>query len=125
VASAGFGSRILGAFARSFCQNVDAYYGQSGLRYTLQINSGQISCPQPRAHSSAPRSGKRQSMAKPVDGTRDHWAGLGSKEHAHALRSPLPRGARHRAAVATDPLTPSALPAAFHAAERSQVTDYP
>ena len=125
VASAGFGSRILGAFARSFCQNVDAYYGQSGLRYTLQINSDQISCPQPRAHVSAPRSGKRRSMTKPADGTRDHWVGFGSKEHAHALRSPLPRGARHRAAVATDPLTPSALPAAFHAAERRQVIDCP
>ena len=42
VVSSGFGSRILGTFARSFCQNVDACYAPSGLRYILQINSDQI-----------------------------------------------------------------------------------
>ncbi len=35
----GFGSRILGDFAKSFCQNVDACYASRGLRYTLQICS--------------------------------------------------------------------------------------
>jgi two-component sensor histidine kinase len=38
-ARAGFGSRILGAFAKSFCQNVDASYAPDGLRYTLQIHA--------------------------------------------------------------------------------------
>jgi two-component sensor histidine kinase len=36
---AGFGSRILGNFARSFCENVDASYAPAGFRYTLQIRS--------------------------------------------------------------------------------------
>jgi two-component sensor histidine kinase len=40
----GFGGRILGAFARSFCQNVDISYDPSGYRYTLQIRSEQIRC---------------------------------------------------------------------------------
>ena len=40
--SSGFGSRILGTFARSFCRNVEANYAPSGLRYTLQIESDQI-----------------------------------------------------------------------------------
>ncbi len=39
---AGFGSRILGPFAKSFCRSVDTCYAQSGLRYTLQIQSDQI-----------------------------------------------------------------------------------
>jgi hypothetical protein len=42
VANSGFGSRILGTFARSFCRSVEACYGESGLRYVLQINSDQI-----------------------------------------------------------------------------------
>lgn len=45
--SAGFGSRILGAFARSFCQNVDISYAPGGLRYMLQIHSDQNSCVEP------------------------------------------------------------------------------
>lgn len=40
--SGGFGSRILGSFAKSFCQNVDLTYAAEGLRYTLQIDSEQI-----------------------------------------------------------------------------------
>ena len=40
--SAGFGSRILGTFAKSFCRNVEARYEPSGFRYTLQIESSQI-----------------------------------------------------------------------------------
>jgi hypothetical protein len=43
----GFGSRILGAFAKSFCQNVDISYAPGGLRYTLQIHSDQNSCAEP------------------------------------------------------------------------------
>jgi two-component sensor histidine kinase len=38
-ANSGFGSRILGDFARSFCQYVNAGYEPSGLRYAVQINS--------------------------------------------------------------------------------------
>lgn len=38
-ASAGFGSRILGDFARSFCENVQASYEPNGFRYSLQIRS--------------------------------------------------------------------------------------
>jgi two-component sensor histidine kinase len=43
----GFGSRILGAFAKSFCQNVNISYAPGGLRYTLQIHSDQNSCVEP------------------------------------------------------------------------------
>jgi len=42
VARSGFGSRILGTFAKSFCRSVEACYGENGLRYVLQINSDQI-----------------------------------------------------------------------------------
>jgi hypothetical protein len=45
--SSGFGSRILGPFAKSFCQNVDISYAAGGLRYTLQIHSDQNSCVEP------------------------------------------------------------------------------
>lgn len=45
--TAGFGSRILGAFAKSFCRNVDARYEASGFRYVLEIDSDQIRCLQP------------------------------------------------------------------------------
>ena len=45
--SSGFGSRILGAFARSFCQNVDISYDPGGLRYMLQIHSDQNSLVEP------------------------------------------------------------------------------
>lgn len=38
----GFGSRLLGDFAKSFCQEVDAFYGPDGLRYTLKIQSDEI-----------------------------------------------------------------------------------
>jgi two-component sensor histidine kinase len=38
----GFGSRILGTFAKSFCREVDANFDPSGLRYTLQIQSDEI-----------------------------------------------------------------------------------
>ncbi len=37
----GFGSRILGDFAASFCENVKASYATNGFRYTLQIRSDQ------------------------------------------------------------------------------------
>jgi hypothetical protein len=45
--SSGFGGRILGAFARSFCQHVDISYARDGLRYRLQIHSDQNSCVEP------------------------------------------------------------------------------
>jgi two-component sensor histidine kinase len=40
-AGTGFGNRILGDFARSFCENVEASYAPAGFRYTLQIHSDQ------------------------------------------------------------------------------------
>lgn len=43
--SLGFGSQLLGAFAKSFCQSVDVFYGPGGLRYTLKIQSEEISLP--------------------------------------------------------------------------------
>ena len=49
VASSGFGSRILGTFAKSFCRSVEACYGENGLRYVLQINSDQIRRAEPVA----------------------------------------------------------------------------
>jgi two-component sensor histidine kinase len=39
--NSGFGSRILGDFARSFCRNVESCYEPDGLRYQLQIHSDQ------------------------------------------------------------------------------------
>jgi hypothetical protein len=43
----GFGSRILEAFAKSFCHDVNLSYAPGGLRYTLQIHSDQNSCVEP------------------------------------------------------------------------------
>ena len=40
--ASGFGSRILGAFARSFSRKVEASYAPAGLRYMLQIESDEI-----------------------------------------------------------------------------------
>jgi two-component sensor histidine kinase len=40
--SSGFGSRILGTFAKSFCRNVESNYEPGGFRYSLQIESDQI-----------------------------------------------------------------------------------
>jgi two-component sensor histidine kinase len=40
-ANSGFGSRILGDFAKSFCRNVEARYAPEGFRYMLQIHSDQ------------------------------------------------------------------------------------
>jgi two-component sensor histidine kinase len=52
-ATVGFGSHILGRFARSFCQDVDLRYGQDGLYYQITIRSDQIwqerFSPSPRA----------------------------------------------------------------------------
>ncbi|MGH6980584.1 MAG: hypothetical protein ACREFC_05200, partial [Stellaceae bacterium] len=39
--NSGFGSRILGDFARSFCRNIQASYAPEGFRYMLQIQSDQ------------------------------------------------------------------------------------
>jgi two-component sensor histidine kinase len=47
--TAGFGSRILGTFAKSFCRNVEQSYEPSGFRYRLQIESDQISSLAPAA----------------------------------------------------------------------------
>jgi two-component sensor histidine kinase len=45
----GFGSRILGMFAKSFCRSVDTTYAEDGLCYTLEIDSDEISCIDPAA----------------------------------------------------------------------------
>ena len=50
-----FGRRILGTFARSFCQNVNVSYDPSGYRYTLQIRSKQIRSLAPESIAPAPR----------------------------------------------------------------------
>lgn len=42
--NSGFGSLLLGNFAKSFCQNVDAFCGPDGLRYTIEIQSDEIRC---------------------------------------------------------------------------------
>jgi two-component sensor histidine kinase len=41
-ATVGFGSHILGRFARSFCQDVDLRYEPDGLRYQIKIRSDQV-----------------------------------------------------------------------------------
>ena len=64
----GFGGRILGAFARSFCQAVDISYHPSGYRYTLQIHSEQIGCLPPRPAGFAARDA---ADAAPMDWERD------------------------------------------------------
>lgn len=40
--ASGFGTLLLGSFAKSFCQSVDNSYGADGLRYTLKIRSDEI-----------------------------------------------------------------------------------
>jgi two-component sensor histidine kinase len=47
--ASGFGSRILGTFARSFCRNVESRYEPGGFRYSLQIESRQIKSLAPAA----------------------------------------------------------------------------
>jgi two-component sensor histidine kinase len=58
----GFGSRILGTFAKSFCRKVDASFDPSGLLYTLQIQSDQIRQVEP-APSPMPASRTRAAAA--------------------------------------------------------------
>jgi two-component sensor histidine kinase len=61
----GFGSRILGTFAESFCRKVDLSYGEDGLCYSLEIDSDEIRCVDPTAQiattseTAAPTSGSR------------------------------------------------------------------
>jgi len=56
--SSGFGSRILGAFARSFGRKVEARYAPAGLHYALEIESDQIRNgePVPATPARVPRS---------------------------------------------------------------------
>jgi len=49
----GFGSRILGTFAKSFCREVDLSYAEGGLGYTLEIDSDEIRCIDPTAQITA------------------------------------------------------------------------
>jgi len=71
--SAGFGSRILGAFAKSFCRNVEVSYDPKGLRYALQVDSDQIRCVEPRSITAmaadaygADATGRSESRASPA-----------------------------------------------------------
>jgi two-component sensor histidine kinase len=64
-ASSGFGSRILGTFAKSFCRNVEAEYNPSGFRYSLKIESNQIRNFEP---ASAAPAAKASSAAAPKTG---------------------------------------------------------
>ncbi len=58
--SPGFGSRILGTFAKSFCDNVEASYPSTGFRYTLQIRGDQDRCvEQPLTMTPAPETSVR------------------------------------------------------------------
>ena len=52
-AGSGFGSRILGTFAKSFCRKVNASYTEDGLCYTLEIDSDEIRCTDPTAQIAA------------------------------------------------------------------------
>jgi len=49
----GFGSRILGTFAKSFCRSVDVSYAEDGLCYVLEIDSDEIRCIDPTAQIAA------------------------------------------------------------------------
>jgi two-component sensor histidine kinase len=42
-----FGSRILGAFANGFCENVDACYAPSGFRYSLDVRLDELNGSEP------------------------------------------------------------------------------
>ena len=74
--NAGFGSRILGAFARSFCQSVDVCYAGSGLRYAAQSRSDQIRFigPAPAAATMADTTGPARTIRgpRPSRGWFDH-----------------------------------------------------
>jgi two-component sensor histidine kinase len=63
--SSGFGSRILGAFAKSFCRNVESKYEPGGFRYALQIESDQI-----RSLVAAAPTAKESAAAKTNDARR-------------------------------------------------------
>jgi two-component sensor histidine kinase len=63
--ASGFGSRILGAFARSFSRKVEASYAPAGLRYMLQIESDEI-----RSAESAPGAFARAPSPPPAVKTR-------------------------------------------------------
>ncbi len=69
----GFGGRILGTFARSFCEAVDISYHPSGYRYTLQIYSEQIRCLSPRPVALAAR---ESADAAPMDWEQDQARAL-------------------------------------------------
>jgi two-component sensor histidine kinase len=51
--TSGFGGYILGNFARSFCQEVDACYGNDGLSYRIRVHSDQLRCPDQRLSQGA------------------------------------------------------------------------
>ncbi|HYA07510.1 MAG TPA: HWE histidine kinase domain-containing protein [Xanthobacteraceae bacterium] len=69
----GFGSRILGAFAKSFGQNVEASYAPTGFCYALEISSDQIA---------AIEAASSQAVAVDADGA------------AIASKTPRPPGSR-------------------------------
>jgi two-component sensor histidine kinase len=64
--SSGFGSRILGTFAKSFCRKVDVSYAGDGLCYAVEIDSNEIRCVDPAAQITA----ARESAAAASSGSR-------------------------------------------------------
>jgi len=64
-ASVGFGSRILGDFAKSFCQNVEASYTPAGFRYSLQIRSDENRFAEPSLVSTTASDSIAATAAKP------------------------------------------------------------
>lgn len=74
---AGFGSRILGSFAKAFCRDVAVSYDAGGLRYALQIQSDQIRCVEP-------------ARVKPVARVRPAAAAANAREARFSSRHPLP-----------------------------------
>jgi two-component sensor histidine kinase len=79
----GFGSRILGTFARGFCRNIETGYDPSGLRYTLEIESEHIRCAEPAPPKQPSRVHAAAALAPKVRDTLSADA-----PHAGKIREP-------------------------------------
>jgi two-component sensor histidine kinase len=85
--TAGFGSRILGAFAKSFCRKVDARYESRGFRYVLDIDSDQIKCILP---------GLIATLASDIAGDATDMSGAASLDDARGAPAWLGRAAEFK-----------------------------
>jgi two-component sensor histidine kinase len=81
---AGFGSRILGTFAKSFCRKVDASFDSGGLLYALQIQSDQIKQVEPALPTPPSRT---RAAAGAANTRRTHRSLLGSEIREAKLES--------------------------------------